>query len=85
MAHAVLGEMPLVQAPAELRGLQPLADESVHRPSVHELAALLALGRDLRVALGDVDHLHAEPLRKPPPVWPRVGFSTSSPLSAACS
>src|SRR5438067_13659632 len=60
MALAVARKIALVRAPAHLTRLRALADEAVDRPGVDEFARLLRLGRDLRVALGDVDDLHAE-------------------------
>jgi hypothetical protein len=65
---AVARPVLLVRAPTELGRLRALAHEAVHRPGVDELAELLRLTPDLRVALGDVDHLHAELLRQPPPL-----------------
>ena len=59
---AVRREMPLVRAPAQLGRLRAFADEAVDRPGVDELAGLLRDRRDLRVALGDMDRLDAEPL-----------------------
>src|ERR671921_594616 len=46
VARAVARKVALVRAPAQLRGLQPFAHESVHRPGVHEFAAALALLAD---------------------------------------
>jgi hypothetical protein len=56
------GEMPFMGAPAELGGLRALADKPVDRPGVDEFPRLLGDRRDLRVALGDMDGLDAEPL-----------------------
>ena len=57
-----------MRAPAELGRLQALRHEAVHRPGVDEGAhGLFGLGA-LRVALGDVDALHADFLRQTRPV-----------------
>src|SRR6266849_2112618 len=55
-------EMPLMRSPTELRGLRALAEKPVDRPGVDEFARLLGDVGDLRVALGDMDDLDAEPL-----------------------
>ena len=60
-----------VPQPSSL-GCCAFADEAVHRPRVDELARLLRAVRHLRVALGDVDHLHAEPPREIAPVRARL-------------
>ena len=62
---APVGRQPLlVRAPAELGRLQAFADEAGHAPGVDELAGTLGPAGDLRVVLGDVDHLGAGPLRQ---------------------
>ena len=67
VAHAALGEVTLVRAPAELGRLAALGDEAVDRPGVDELARTLGLARHLGVALGDVDRLHAQVAEQPRP------------------
>ncbi len=62
-------EVALVGAPAELGRLHAFGDEPVDRPRVDELVGLLAPLRHLVVALGDVDHAHADPLRQPRPAF----------------
>ena len=64
---AVGGEVALVGAPAQLRRLAALAREPLHGPRVDELAGALRRGGDLRVALGDVDHLDAQAMGEPGP------------------
>jgi hypothetical protein len=61
---AVARPVLLVRAPAELGRLAAFADEAVHRPGVDELVAPSGGTGDLRVALGDVDHLDAELVRE---------------------
>ena len=56
--------VPFVGSPAELGGLQPLAEEAFDRPGVDELVGLLRDVGPLRVALGDVDALDAEVARE---------------------
>ena len=73
VALAVAREVLLVRAPAELGGLLAFADEAVHRPGVDEFVDLLRLRGQLRVALGDVDHLDAELARELPPLLARLG------------
>ena len=63
----VAREVPLVRAPAELGRLAAFAHEAVHRPGVDELARHFRPVRNLGVALGDVDHLDAECLRRGSP------------------
>src|SRR5438045_9539506 len=50
--------------PAEFGGLRALADKSVDRPGIDEFARLLGHGRDLRIALRDMDHLDADRIGK---------------------
>jgi hypothetical protein len=79
--RAVVGEMALVAAPAELGGLQRLVDERVDRPGVDELAGALARLGGLRVAFGNVDDADAEPLGEPRPacaVGGRLGARVAS-------
>src|SRR5688572_5972218 len=68
---AVARKVLLVGTPAELCRLLPFAHETVHRPGVLELVELLRLRGELRVALGDVDHLDAELARELAPVVAR--------------
>ncbi len=58
----------LVRAPAQLGRLAAFAHEAVDRPGVDELVRRLRPVRDLRVALGDMDRLDAEPLGEQRPV-----------------
>ena len=71
VALAVGRQRLLVRAPAHLGGLAAFGDEAVDRPGVDELAHFLRLGRNLRVALGDVDHLHAQALGELAPALAR--------------
>ena len=71
VALAVGRQRLLVRAPAHLGGLAALGNEAVDRPGVDELAHLLRPGRDLRVALGDVDHLDAQALGELAPALAR--------------
>src|SRR6516164_2988425 len=64
MARPIGREMPLMRAPAELAWLAAFAAEAADRPGVDELADTLGDIRDLRVALGDMDDLDAEPMRE---------------------
>src|SRR5882762_8370444 len=64
VASAVGREMLLMRAPPEFGGLSPFADEAVDRPGIDELVRNLRHIRDLSVALGDVNDLDAESLRK---------------------
>ncbi len=75
MALAVARKVALVRAPAHLTRLRALADEALDRPGVDEFARLLRLGRDLRVALGDVDDLHAEAAGQLAPFGARAGLA----------
>ena len=61
-------------APAHLGGLAALRDEAVDRPGVDELADLLGLPGDLGVALGDMDHAHAEVACQLAPALPSGGL-----------
>ena len=61
-----------MRAPAELGRLAAFADEAVDRPGVDELAEALRHLRDLRVALGDVDHLHLQLVRQRRPLLARA-------------
>ena len=65
---AVRWKMPLVRPPAELGRLGAFTDEPVDRPGVDEFVRLLGPIRDLRIALGDMDHLDAERLGKAGPI-----------------
>src|SRR5882757_10063065 len=65
---AVAGEVTLMSAPTHLGRLRALAHEAVDRPGVDELANLLRNVGRLRVALGDVYDLDAEPVREVAPV-----------------
>jgi hypothetical protein len=70
-------------APAEFGRLTAFADEAVDRPGVDELADFLRRERHLGVALGDVDHFHAEAWREPRPSRRAcVGSSRRRPVSA---
>src|SRR5882724_8701248 len=60
MPLAVAREVLFVGAPAHLAGLTALADESVDRPGVDELARYLWDGGHLVVTLGDVHHLDTQ-------------------------
>jgi hypothetical protein len=62
----------LMGAPAELGGLQPLADEAGDAPGVDELAGLLRLAGHLRVMLGNVNDLEADFHRQPCPLLARL-------------
>ena len=90
VALAVAREVALVRAPAQLGRLRALADEAVHRPGVDELARLLGLVGDLRVALGDVDDLDAElarerrPSRRARSACRRPRRCPSAMFSSAC-
>src|SRR5215207_753407 len=63
-----------VGAPAELGWLHPLGQETFHRPGVDEHVAGFGMAGALRVALGDVDALHADELGEPSPVLTRPRF-----------
>src|SRR5262249_10463138 len=75
MPLAVAREVALVRAPTHLARLAPFADETVDGPGVDELAALLRLAGGLSVALGDVNHLHAQALCEITPVRARGGIA----------
>ena len=68
MRAAVLRHPFLVRAPAEFRRLQALRHEAFHGPGVHEHAHGLRVFGALRVALGDVDALHADALHELRPI-----------------
>src|SRR6267142_274528 len=72
MPLAVAREILLVRAPAHLTRLAALADESIDRPGVDELAGLLGDGSHLVVAFGDVHHLDTELSGKLAPLRPRL-------------
>ena len=72
VALAARRQRLLVRAPAELGRLTALADEAVDRPRVDELARTLRHVRDLRVALGDVDHLDLQLGRERRPLLARA-------------
>jgi hypothetical protein len=65
-------QLLLVRAPAELGRLAAFADEAIDRPGVDELAHALRHVCDLRVALGDVDHLHLQLVRECRPLLTRA-------------
>src|ERR1700738_2546264 len=64
----VHGESPFMVPPAELGRLRAFADKAVDRPGVDEFARLFRDQRYLRVALGDVDDLDAEPRGETSPI-----------------
>src|SRR4051812_48193622 len=55
-------------APAEFRGLTSFADESIHRPGIHEFAGTLWHVRDLRVTFGNMHDLDAELVGESSPI-----------------
>ena len=61
MPMAVLREPGFVRAPAEFGRLKALRDETLDRPCVHEDVPRSRHAARLRVALGDVDALDAQP------------------------
>src|SRR4051812_16850064 len=60
MVLSVGWKMLFVRSPAELAWLRAFADETVHRPRIHELEAALARFGDLRVALRAMNCLDAQ-------------------------
>ena len=58
--EGVFGKGLLVGAPAHLGGRGAFLAEALDGPGVHELVDLLRPVRDLRVAFGAMDHLHAD-------------------------
>src|ERR1700730_2332274 len=60
--------MPFMRSPAELGRLRAFADKAVDRPGVDEFARFFRYRRYLRVALGDVVDLEAEPLGETSPI-----------------
>src|SRR5690606_27371796 len=59
-AMALRRQLLLMRAPAQFGRLEAFGQEAVHRPGVDEDAPRLRPGRDLGVALGDMDALHAK-------------------------
>ena len=72
MRAGVLRHPLLVRAPAELGRLQALRHEAFDRPGVDEHAHGLRVLGALRVALGDVDALHAHALHELRPFIARL-------------
>ncbi|MDT4847058.1 hypothetical protein FQZ97_811050 [compost metagenome] len=71
MPRGVCREVALMAAPTQFGRLAGLAEKPGYRPGVDELAGGLGLGAVLRVAFGDMDAAHAQPLRQPRPVLAR--------------
>src|SRR5580692_10091251 len=74
MLEAVLRQLLLVRAPAELGRLHPFGEEALDRPGIDEDLDRLRLLGTLGVALGDMDAFDAEALGKLAPVFARLRF-----------
>ena len=68
VTRGIDGKEAFMAAPSHFARLHGFTDESVDRPGVDELATLLALGTNLRIALGDVYDLDFQRLRQRRPV-----------------